>query len=266
MEFTDENKKQFDSETHCWLCEEPFHKEGRQHITNLTFPSVRDVVKCRHHCNLTSKYVGATHSLCNLQLKYKNRAIPVLSHNFKNYDSHLILSGINREIKVKITPSNSEHYISVMFDNNLKFIDSYQFLPQSLAELITELPSEEFKIVPQAFEDEFIPYVTGKGIFPYDYVDSFTKFEETTIPNIEQFFNSLTESELEKEDYEKAVKTWEIFGIKSLGEYSDLYLFTDVILLAEVFETFRNLCISNHRLDPVHVLCWLCMGCYASQM
>jgi len=254
MTFNEEDQISFQNSTNCWLCEKPFVQETRNFITNLSYPSVKDLIKCRHHCHLTSKYIGATHSLCNLQLKYKNRAIPVISHNFKNYDSHLILSGINREINVDVIPSNSEHYVSVTFDNKLKFIDSFQFLPSALSDLIHELPVEEYKIVPQAFEKDFIKYVTGKGVFPYDYVTNFKTFNEKSLPSKEKFYNSLNESDIDEEEYKRAVEIWESFNIKTIGEFSDFYLFTDVILLAEVFENFRSLCIESHRLDPVHYI------------
>lgn len=250
MTFTAEDKLNFDAATYCWLCEQPF--ESREYITHLSAPLVRDLIKCRHHSHLDSKYVGTVHSLCNLQLKYKNRAIPILTHNFAKYDSHFIVQGIDREIDVQVVPSNSEHYISVIFDNKLKFLDSFQFLPSSLSALIEEIPPDNFKIIPQIFEQDVIPFVSGKGVFPYDYVSSFENFLEDKLPPQADFYNTLNEEELSDEDYEFAGKMWDAFEINNLGEYSDLYLLTDIAILAEIFENFRELCITNHRLDPVH--------------
>lgn len=200
MQYTESDRIDFEQSTHCWLCEKPFQKEQFMHVSNLTSPNVKDLHKCRHHCHLTSKYIGACHSLCNFQLKYKNREIPVLIHNFSRYDSHLILGGINRDINVKIIPSNSEHYISVSFDNKIKFLDIYQFLPSSLSALISEIPKENFCVVPQIFEDDFIDLVARKGIFPYDYVDCHDKFDDDKLLEKHLFFNSLNDEEIENEE------------------------------------------------------------------
>ena len=76
--------------------------------------------------------------------------------------------------------------------------------------------------------------MSKKGIFPYSYVDSLEKLEETTLPKFEEFNNNFIGKEISKNDYLHAQNVWDTFKIKSLGEYSDLYLKTDVMLLAEV--------------------------------
>ena len=91
-----------------------------------------------------------------------------------------------------------------------------------------------------------------KGVYPYEYFDSFEKFNETQLPPIEQFFSSLTDETISQKDYEYAQKIWKEFNCKTLGDYHDLYLKSDVTLLADVFQTFRKTCMEAYKLDPLH--------------
>ena len=78
------------------------------------------------------------------------------------------------------------------------------------------------------------------------------KFKETKLPPKEAFYSKLNMAGVREEDYEHARRVWKEFGLKDLGEYHDLYLKTDVILLANVFEEFRKVCLKNYGLDPAH--------------
>ena len=94
--------------------------------------------------------------------------------------------------------------------------------------------------------------LTRKGICPYDYMSSWDKFEESQLPPIEAFYSNLNMSNVSEDDYQHAQKVWKKFRIRNLGEYHDLYLRTDVILLANVFEAFRDTCLEHYSLDPTH--------------
>ena len=94
--------------------------------------------------------------------------------------------------------------------------------------------------------------LTHKGIYPDEYVTDWDKFKETKLPPREAFYSKLSMSGVGNEDYEHANRVWKEFGLKDLGEYHDLYLKTDVILLANVFEAFRKVCLKNYGLDPAH--------------
>jgi len=83
-------------------------------------------------------------------------------------------------------------------------------------------------------------------------MDSFSKFEETELPNKKEFFNELNNTNISELEYQHARKVWDALEIKNLGEYHDLYLKTDVLLLADVFENFRDECLKNYGLDPCH--------------
>ena len=85
-----------------------------------------------------------------------------------------------------------------------------------------------------------------KGIYPYEYMDSWDRFKETSLPPASSFYSNLNMSGVSDEDYEHARKIWRQFDISNLGEYHDLYLQTDVILLANVFEMFRHVCLRNY--------------------
>ena len=85
-----------------------------------------------------------------------------------------------------------------------------------------------------------------------EHMDSWNKFEETSLPSIEKFYSNLNMSGVSDGDYEHACSVWREFGIRNMGEYHDLYLNTDVVLLANVFESFRRVCLENYGLDPSH--------------
>jgi hypothetical protein len=109
-----------------------------------------------------------------------------------------------------------------------------------------------FRETAKVFSTPDLPLVTRKGVFPYEYVDSWGKLAETSLPNREDFYSTLKEKHISNKKFEHAVKVWEYFGCRSLGEYSDLYLKIDVLLLADVFENFRDICMSTYNLDPAH--------------
>ena len=91
-----------------------------------------------------------------------------------------------------------------------------------------------------------------KGVFPYEYIESWDKFEEKQLPSKDEFYSKLNMSGISEKDYSDGCKVWNEFGLKNMGDYHDLYLETDVNLLANVFESFRKVCLDNYRLDPAH--------------
>ena len=91
-----------------------------------------------------------------------------------------------------------------------------------------------------------------KGIYPYEHVDSWERFNETNLPSKDKFFSKLNDSGISDEDYSHALNVWEKFNCKNIGYYCDLYCKTDVLFLADVFENFRNTCLFQYKLDPAH--------------
>ena len=258
LEICEIGKKQFSKfkqiVLNCKECKEKFEMETK---------------KVRDHCHITGKYRGAAHIKCNLNFKITNK-IPVIFHNLRGYDSHFIIQEIGeiikkhpikvegkeeeKEMNINIIPNNMEKYLSIMLGKHLTFIDSFQFMSSSLDKLVSNLPkdSSSFKYTSKRFgEGEKLDLMTRKGVYPYDYMDSFNKFNEQ-LPTKEDFFSILNNEHISDEDYNHALEVWKTFSLKNMGEYHDLYLTSDILLLADVFENFRKTCLEYYNLDPCH--------------
>ncbi|GFT48538.1 uncharacterized protein TNCV_2783261, partial [Trichonephila clavipes] len=111
---------------------------------------------------------------------------------------------------------------------------------------------DEFKYMKNYFDSEKIDLLLRKGVFPYDYFDSFEKCKDSCLPPISKFYNKLNEEAISVEDYNHACKVFNEFHLNNLGEYCDLYVKTDVLLLTDLFENFRKICMQTYKLDP----CW----------
>ena len=85
-------------------------------------------------------------------------------------------------------------------------------------------------------------------------MDSFVKFNQTELPTNDHFCSILNDQHITDDEYDHAKKVWKTFKIKTMGEYHDLYLVSDVLLLTDVFENFRKTCIQYYKLDPCHYL------------
>ncbi|XP_031639366.1 uncharacterized protein LOC116351408, partial [Contarinia nasturtii] len=225
-------------------------------------------VPVRDHCHLSSLYRGSAHSRCNLTYKVP-RHIPVVFHNLANYDAHFIITALASKFPgdISVIPRNDQNYISftktVKSERTkeykdfikLRFIDSFQFMASSLDFLSSLLPSEKKKNLHSQFgtlDENRFKMLEKKGVFCYDFVDQWQKLEEKSLPSKADFYSKLNESDVSDEDYEFACKVWKEFEMKTLGQYSDLYMKTDILLLADVFENFRETCYENYNLDPAH--------------
>ena len=93
-----------------------------------------------------------------------------------------------------------------------------------------------------------------KGVYPHEYMDSWKKFEETSLPDKEHSYSNLNIEDITDADYKHAKKVWRHFEIKNFGNYYDLYVKSDTLLLVHVFENFRNICVEIYVLDPAHFL------------
>ena len=102
--------------------------------------------------------------------------------------------------------------------------------------------------------DELFNLLRKKGTYPYEYVDSFEKFEDTEMPPIDNFYSALSKSGIDEAAYSHARNVWHKFDCQNFGEYHDIYLKTDVLLLADIFEKFRSVAIKNYKLDPAHFI------------
>ncbi|CAH3155093.1 unnamed protein product, partial [Porites evermanni] len=240
-----------------------------------TIYPLREVSKgCKNTIDLflyekDGQYRGAAHNKCNLMCR-KPRVLPVIFHNLQGYDAHLFIKQLARlEGDLNCIPSTEEKYIS--FSKNIKvgeyyclklgkmcpinfeirFLDSFKFLQTSLANLVSNLSADDFHNTNHVFKKN-VDLLTRKGVYPYDYVSSLNKLSETQLPPKEEFYSQLNDEDISDEDYQHAIKVWNTFECKTIRDYHNLYLKSDVLLLADVFENFRKTCLKHYKLDPVH--------------
>ena len=210
----------------------------------------------KYHDHLTGEFRGAAHNQCNLQYQLP-KFVPVIFHNLSGYDSYLFIKQLGKSHgSINCIPNNDEKYISfsksLAVDDKkfeIRFIDSFKFMASSLDSLSKNLSREQFREMNKVFEGD-TDLLIRKGVYPYDYMDNFDKFNEAKLPPAFEFYSRLYDSNVNEKDYAHAQKVWSHFGFKNMGEYHDLYLKTDVVLLADIFENFRDVCLKNCKLDP----------------
>ena len=226
-------------------------------------------MRVRDHCHITGKFRGSAHQECNLKLRIKpeNLKIPVIFHNLRGYDSHFIMQqigeiankhgytnkkGEKQDLNINAIPNNMEKYMAFMLGNHLTFIVSFQFMGSSLDKLVSNLPKDDLIYTSKAFKGKRLDLMSQKGVYPYDFMDSFEKFNQTELPIKDQSYSILNDQHITDDEYDHANKVWNTFMIKTMGEYHDLYLVSDVLLLTDVFENFRKTCMQYYKLDPCH--------------
>ncbi|XP_074036831.1 uncharacterized protein [Leptinotarsa decemlineata] len=253
---TVEEENDFNNATTCAICGKTFEEND---------------IKIRDHCHLTGKKnIGATHSICNLNFKLPN-FIPIIFHNLSGYDCHLFIKDLcTNKSKVDVLAQTKEKYISFtkhLFMENklnrngqlkkvflkLRFIDSFKFMSASLQELGDNLDEKHFVEMRKHFpENDKFKLMRQKGVFPYSFIDSLDKLNYSSIPSKADFFDKLNERHISDNEYDRVKQVWKTFNCRDLGEYSDIYLKSDVLLLCDIFENFRNMSLSTYKLDPAH--------------
>ena len=259
LNLTPQEEKDFQSTTHCHICEKNLFRDKETNKNR----------KVRDHCHFTGEYRGAAHNERNLKCK-KPLILPVIFHNLQGYDSHLFMKQL-AEVSGDLSciPSTEEKYISfskkIVVDHyfskkmgkqlpkkfEIRFIDSFKFLSTSLNDLIENLKPSDFKNLNRVIKNNS-SVLARKGVYPYDYVTSIDKLKETKLPSKEDFYSKLYDKEISDEDYQHAINVWNTFNCQTLQDYHDLYLKSDVLLLADVFENFRKTCLKHYKLDPCH--------------
>ena len=91
-----------------------------------------------------------------------------------------------------------------------------------------------------------------KGIYPYEYMESWERFKETSLPSKQEFYSSLNMEDVDEIDYRHGNNVFKSFKLENLGDYYDLHVKSDTLLLADLFENFRDMCIKEYELDPAH--------------
>ena len=253
MKITKEEQEQFNQASNCWICGQLLNLEDR----------VRD------HCHFTGRYRGAAHNRCNLKYRKPNN-ISVFFHNLSGYDSHLFIKKLNNTMgNIDCIPNNEENYIS--FSKTIKtgeyknkkgetkdkyfkiiFKDSLKFMASSLDALVNNLSEDDFKNLKKYFTPEEVKLLKQKGFFPYEYLDSIEKLKDTTPPPQKAFYSKLTGKGINNYNYKHVLNVWKTFKMKTFKNFLEVYNVSDVLLLADVFEKFRDVCLKNYGLDPVY--------------
>ena len=257
MIFTKEDHDIYIESESCWMCGEGFTPESADY-------------KVRDHCHYTGKFRGAAHNSCNIKYR-RPKFTPVIFHNLAGYDAHLFIKNLSlTKGNINCIPNNDEKYISftkqievdswleiendkeVIVTRELRFIDSNKFMNSSLDKLVKNLGKNDFKNMKKYFSAAQLRLLKRKGVYPYEWLDSIDKLNETQLPSKDAFYSKLTGQGISKKDYKHAQNVWKAFDMKTMRDYHNLYNKTDVLLLADVFENFRKVCKENYDLDP----CW----------
>ena len=252
--FTREDEKQFNTASDCWICGEELGND-----------------RVRDHCHYTGRYRGAAHNSCNLKYS-KPKGVPVFFHNLTGYDSHLFIKKLgssNPKENIECIPNNEEKYITftknIIVDQytnkkgevkdktfKIVFKDSLKFMSSSLGALVNNLPKNGFKNISKYYTPEEVELIKQKGFYPYEYMNTEEKFNNTKLPPREAFYSKLSGKGITEKNYKHACNVWNTFKMKTFKDYHKLYNETDVLLLADVFENFRDLCLKIYGLDPVY--------------
>ena len=158
---------------------------------------------------------------------------------------------------IRCIPNTIEKYMCFSLEY-FDFIDSFQFTLTSLEKLVDGLNKANNENLFKNFnkelnyDQEVKLLLRQKGVFPYDFYDNNDKLNYIGLPTKEEFYNKLNDENIKEEDYERALKVYNLSNCKSFGDYLNLYLKTDVLLLADAFEAFRNMCLNYYGLDPCY--------------
>ena len=254
---TEKQSKNYNEATNCYCCTASFNMNDA------------NLCKVKDHCHITGLYRGAACSHCNLNnlnIIAKTHTIPIVFHNLKGYYMHHVLRNLDNRYTRKIATS-TEKIISAKIEG-LKYIDSFSFLSSSLATLTGNLPKDEFKSVREYLQqrlgnsqqpqsdikirrvEEAFDMITRKGVYPYDWMNDASKLQNTSLPPKDCFYSKLNVTNITDDEYEHAKRVWEFFNCQTFKDYHELYLATDVLLLADVFQSFRRQSLESYSLDP----------------
>ena len=182
-------EERFQSSNICWICNKLFDVADN---------------KVRDHCHVTGKYRGAVHWSCNVNFKMTNE-VPVIFHNLEGYDSHLIFKELSKfNAKISVIPNGLQKYMIFTINRNIVFIDSMQFIKSSLDLLVKNVLSKDFEFLSEVFIGEYLRLVKEKGVYRYEYMDSFKRLSADKLPDKDNFFSSLKDSGISERKYQKA--------------------------------------------------------------
>ena len=167
-------------------------------------------------------------------------------HNNKCLDCNPCLDyvRITKNEKLLLKCFNCNNYYKNKFNKDLikKFKNAYSFCNSSTTDSSSSERINKFILL------------LRKGVYPYEYMDNWERLNETSLPSKESFYSNLNMEDIDDIDYRHGNNVFNKFKLNNLGEYHDLYVQSDTLLLADVFENFRDMCIKEYELDPAHFL------------
>ncbi|XP_064637883.1 uncharacterized protein LOC135497181 [Lineus longissimus] len=200
--------------------------------------------------------------------------VPCFAHGAIRFDQHLLIKAIarrNEERRVsppRILPRNTEHYLAV-FDREIVFQDSFEFMKASLSSIAESMKNAKSTVGGSNAKNPTVfpllwEYVRGnteqyellsrKGVFCYDFLDGEDKLKLDKLPSKEVFYDSLREVSVTEAEYKHAERVWRAAACQNLKDYLLVYLITDVLLLADCFEKFRDLSLGHFQMDTAKFL------------
>lgn len=197
MALTEEHDHLIEDAIQCCICKKEFTAYDK------TYGRI-----VRHHNHLTGEIIGPACNSCNLSCKQATFT-PVIFHNLKSFDAHILCESIGtfKDCKLKCIAQNTEKYVSFSLDN-LRLIDSLQFLPTSLENLVENLAQDGLQAFPHLLtetdSEEEAQLLLRKGVYPYEYMDSFDRFDEQTLPDKEHFYSTIKQESISDADYDHA--------------------------------------------------------------
>ena len=227
-----------------------------------------------HHWHSTGKVLGIAHSNCNLRAQMK-RILPVLFENLSRYHAHHILKSliVRPGQKLSAISRTDEVYISFSLRNKfseyickdgryvplyseIRFLDSFQFMSQSLESLAKTIQTSSLQLLRNKFSDmsDFdFEKIRGKCFFPYNYLDSFEKISQPFPAYGDAWRNSFSgKTDISEREYEMAKEIYTLMRCNNFGDSRDFYLILDANLLADIFEAFRCVCLKEYHLHTVN--------------
>ena len=281
ISLTMEEKVHYNKQKVCYICKKEFDNNDKKQQ------------KVRDHCHYTGKYRGAAHNICNLRYKVP-KEIPVVFHNGSTYHYHFIIKESvpikkkigNKDLEITYKVKFIDNYrfmsssLSKLVDNlsegihnnkcsdcefNLDYIKIKKHEKLLLKcfncniyykKTFNKDLMKKFKNTYSFCNSDLSKFILllRKGVYPYEYMDNWERFNETSLPSKESFYSNLNMEDIDDVDYRHGNNVFNKFKLNNLGDHHDLYVQSDTLLLADVFQNFRDMCLKEYELDPAHFL------------
>ena len=281
---TYEENKSYKEQEACHICEEKFCMDKDDE-------NYKNKRKVKDHCHYTGKFRGAAHSKCNLNYKVPKDIpiiihnasydIHFIINQLAELKDELDCTGENIEKYITFSvPIKKECGGGKTITHKLRFIDGFRFMSASLSDLVNNMSGnfnsivwksctennrckecekiiegliKKFSSIYQFCNNDLNKFILllRKGVYRYEDMDNWEKLDEITLPSKENFYRELNLKGISDKEYAHTQKVWHVSEIRSRGEYHDLYIQSDTLLLADVLEKFRNECFERYEIDPV---------------